>query len=184
MLYLVYTSVFHRVLITVLMLRAIDRSAPSADRACAIERVIGRATIDGSRNNRRIALRYRWMQIQAPSFVVAAPSTEGAAPSADGAALAIDVCAFFPVLIIICLVLRTKRDVPLSEESILNVEMKLVNSNFISLFLHTQLGCWSEVRVIFYLYKFSQQMDDITLKVHRFYCVVMNRFHVVHARYV
>jgi len=31
------------------MLRAIDRSAPSADRACAIERAIGRATIDGSR---------------------------------------------------------------------------------------------------------------------------------------
>ena len=53
-----------------------------------------------------------------------------------------DVCAFFPVLIIICLVLRPKRDVPLYKESILNVEMKIVNSNFISLFLHTQLGCW------------------------------------------
>jgi len=154
------------------MLRAIDRSAPSADRACAIERAVGRATIDGSRNNRRIALRYRWMQIRAPSFVGAAPSTE----------------AFFPVLIIICLVLRTKRDVPLYKDSILNVEIKLVNSNFISLFLRTQLGCWSEVRVNSYLYKFCvpffKQMDDITLKVHRFYCVVMNRFHVVHVRYV
>jgi len=107
---------------------------------------------------------------------------------ADGAALAIDVCAFFPVLVIIYLVLRTKRDVPLYKERILNVEMKLVNSNFISLFLRTQLGCWSEVRVNFYLYKFcvpfSKQMDDITLKVHRFYGVVMNRFHVVHVRYV
>jgi len=64
------------------------------------------------------------MQIWAPSFV-------GAAPSVDGAALAIDVCAFFPVLIIICLVLRTKHDVPLYKESILNVEMKLVNSSLI-----------------------------------------------------
>jgi len=38
--------------------------------------------------------------------------------------------------------LRTKRDVPLYKESILNVEMKIINSNFISLFPHTQLGCW------------------------------------------
>jgi len=49
------------------------------------------------------------MQIRAPSFV-------GAAPSVDGAALAIDVCAFFPAVIIICLALRTKRDVPLYKE--------------------------------------------------------------------
>ena len=38
--------------------------------------------------------------------------------------------------------LRTKRDVPLYKESILNVEMKIVNSNFIALFLHTQMGYW------------------------------------------
>jgi len=114
------------------------------------------------------------MQIRAPSFVGAIGRWR------SGAALAIDVCAFSPVLIIICLVLRTKRDVPLYKESILNVEMKIVNSNFISLFLHR-----SEVGVNFYLYKFCipffKQMDDITLKVHRF---VMNRFHAVHVRYV
>jgi len=77
------------------------------------------------------------------------------------------------VLIIICLVLRTKRDVPLYKESILNVEMKIVNSNFISLFLQR-----SEVGVNFYLYNFcilfSNKWTILRLVMNRFLVVQSN----------